>query len=306
MPTAAKAETKPLVVAPTTLAGKLLDAVREVDHVDKDGFNKFHGYHYTSAEAVYRALREPLLSRGLLLLPSAVELTQNTERVVDGKTGEVSDGSTSSLVELVITIKDVASGEAVEFRWFGEGRDNGDKGPYKAFTGGLKTFLRHLFMLPADDDPEADEATDKRGAKKGGSAKAGGGKASEKQVKFVETLVKKLGIGPSSAPPLSQVMGWAATLSKAQAGKALDYLNDDDRDKAAKLKWLASKVAEFASKADALPGADSFEGPELDAAGFTDADPGKPDDQPTLLDEDGAAEAEGTALAGGPYDPELS
>jgi hypothetical protein len=51
---------------------------------------------------------------------------------------------------------DTETGESIEAYWMGEGQDKGDKGPYKAATGGMKTWLKHLFLLPADDDPEAE------------------------------------------------------------------------------------------------------------------------------------------------------
>jgi hypothetical protein len=38
--------------------------------------------------------------------------------------------------------------------WRGSGQDEGEKGLYQAYTGGLKYFLLDLFLLPTFDDPE--------------------------------------------------------------------------------------------------------------------------------------------------------
>lgn len=130
---------------------KLAEAIAEVDRVSKDGTNAHFNYKFTSAEEIYRVIRGPLLSRGLVLLPS-----------VTGST--VSNGTT--FLNLKFTLIDSETGETVDREWVGEGQDKGDKGPYKAMTGGAKTFLRHLFMLPADDDPEADPSTDRPPAAK--------------------------------------------------------------------------------------------------------------------------------------------
>lgn len=141
---------------PKGLYAKLAEAIAEVEHVAKDGTNEFHKYRYTSAEEVYRELRDPLLKRGLVFVPSVIE-SQN--------------GGDSILARYRMRIIDAESGEALEAEWLGEGQDKGDKAPYKAATGACKTFLRHLFMLPADDDPEADASTDRKPAPKASARK---------------------------------------------------------------------------------------------------------------------------------------
>lgn len=131
---------------PSGLYAKLAEAIAEVEHVAKDGTNDHFKYAYTSAEEIYRQLRTPLLKRGLVFVPSVIS--------------EEGDGN-GILVRYRMRIIDGESGEVLEADWLGEGQDRGDKAPLKAATGACKTFLRHLFMLPADDDPEADATTDK-------------------------------------------------------------------------------------------------------------------------------------------------
>ena len=62
-------------------------------------------------------------------------------------------------IDMTIAIIDVESGEKIEVPWAGQGADKGDKGMYKAFTGGLKYFLMKMFMLPTGDDPEVNNPT---------------------------------------------------------------------------------------------------------------------------------------------------
>ena len=129
---------------------KLAAAVGEVDRIAKDGTNAHFKYKYTSAEEVYRVVRGPLLKHGLVVIPQATGYEQ------DGQLGTV---------RLNLRIVDTETGESIEAQWYGEGQDKGDKAVFKAITGGMKTWLRALFLLPADDDPEADPQTDRKPAK---------------------------------------------------------------------------------------------------------------------------------------------
>lgn len=125
---------------------KLAEAIADVERIHKDGKNDHFKYTYTSAEQVYKVIRKPLLERGLVVIPSVAQSDR------EGK---------STVTRLHLRVVDSETGESLEAFWMGEGQDNGDKGPYKAATGGMKTWLKHLFMLPADDDPEADSSTDR-------------------------------------------------------------------------------------------------------------------------------------------------
>lgn len=128
---------------PKGIAAKLATAIGEVERIGKDGTNAHFKYTYTSAEQVYRVIRGPLLNNGLVVIPSVEEST------TQGQT---------TILKLHLRLIDTETGESIEAYWMGEGQDKGDKGPYKAATGGMKTWLKHLFLLPADDDPEAEVA----------------------------------------------------------------------------------------------------------------------------------------------------
>lgn len=134
---------------------KLAEAIADVERIHKDGKNDFHKYTYTSAEQVYKVIRKPLLERGLIVIPS-VDRSERTQEPVGKGQGH------GTVTLLHMRIIDSESGESLEARWIGEGQDTGDKSPYKAATGGMKTWLKHLFLLPADDDPEGDVSTDQQ------------------------------------------------------------------------------------------------------------------------------------------------
>lgn len=158
---------------------KLAAAISDVDRIGKDGKNQHFKYTYTSAEQVYRVIRGPLLEHGLVVIPEA--------------TGYEANGDLGT-VRLRLRIVDTETGESIECQWYGEGQDKGDKAVYKAVTGGMKTWLKHLFLLPADDDPEADPSTDRAPAKRqvrSGPASGGGDLAPLRALVAKSGLTKK-------------------------------------------------------------------------------------------------------------------
>ena len=157
---------------------KLAAAISEVDRIAKDGTNSHFKYKYTSAEEVYRVVRAPLLKHGLVVIPQATGYEQ------DGQIGTV---------RLNLRIVDTETGESIEAQWYGEGQDKGDKAVFKAITGGMKTWLRALFLLPADDDPEADPQTDRKPAR---------------QPSQMPMLGKLINSSDLTEPQIAQVKAW--------------------------------------------------------------------------------------------------
>ena len=157
---------------------KLAAAISEVDRIAKDGTNSHFKYKYTSAEEVYRVVRAPLLKHGLVVIPQATGYEQ------DGQIGTV---------RLNLRIVDTETGESIEAQWYGEGQDKGDKAVFKAITGGMKTWLRALFLLPADDDPEADPQTDRKPAR---------------QPSQMPRLAKLIEASDLTESQIAQVKGW--------------------------------------------------------------------------------------------------
>ena len=128
---------------------KLHKVMSGLEGISKTGWNAFHKYHYATDADVMHAIREKLIENNLFILPTATDIVIET-----------SGDKFLTNIAMGYTIYDIDSGESIETKWLGQGIDNGDKGLYKAFTGGHKTFLMKTFFLPTDADPEADPTSD--------------------------------------------------------------------------------------------------------------------------------------------------
>jgi len=124
---------------------KLHKVMSEIKAIGKTGRNKFHNYDYATEADVMQAIRDKLIKNKLLIIPEAGECFIHTHG--DTFLTDIAMGH---------TIYDVESGESIKTTWRGQGTDKGDKGLYKAFTGGHKYFLMKTFFLPTDADPEND------------------------------------------------------------------------------------------------------------------------------------------------------
>lgn len=121
-----------------------LAAIRDdVGHVEKDGRNTHFKYDYASETALARAIRPLLAKHGLVILQS---VATHPPPFVDGKNTHVT-------LEFTLAHTD-GSVWPEKIRVFATGADPGDKGAYKANTGGYKYLLNRLFMVDTGDDPE--------------------------------------------------------------------------------------------------------------------------------------------------------
>lgn len=143
---------------PLGLYRKLAEVMAEVENVGKDGRNDFHKYDYATAEAVLRALRKPLMTRNVVVIPSLIGIDEREFTTPKGKP------SVLTTARIKFTFVDGDTGETCVCEWAGAGDDPADKGLYKAYTGAVRTFLRTTFLLPQGEDPEADSDTDRRAA----------------------------------------------------------------------------------------------------------------------------------------------
>lgn len=131
---------------------KISAVMSEVEAVAKDKRNDFHRYRYASEAAVVTAIRAALIKNGLAFYVSTTETPWSRD-----------DGGRTQ-IELRFRIVDTATGRYIESTFIGEGQDSGDKGFYKAYTGAVKFFLLKTFLIPTEDDPEADPNTDRNNA----------------------------------------------------------------------------------------------------------------------------------------------
>ena len=129
----------------TKLLAKLHKVMSGLEGIGKSGRNQFHKYDYATEADVMHAIRDKLIENNLLIIPKAGECF-------------IHQSGDTFLTDIAMgyTIYDVETGESIETTWRGQGTDKGDKGLYKAFTGGHKYFLMKTFFLPTDADPEND------------------------------------------------------------------------------------------------------------------------------------------------------
>lgn len=129
---------------------KLAAVMAEVGRVPKSGRNQFHKYDYVTEADLVDAVRDKLASRNVAMIPSVVDVGERTITTDRGKE------STVTTVRMAFTFCDGDTGETFRAEWAGSGDDAGDKGIYKAYTGGLKYFLMKTFLIATGDDPEND------------------------------------------------------------------------------------------------------------------------------------------------------
>jgi len=127
------------------LATKLSEIYDEVRAVEKTGENDYHGYTYVEEAQIVAKIRKALAERDIMLTSSTVDMKKS------GK-----DGSLTT-VEMQYTFIDGETGAKITKHWYGEGKDDQDKGAYKAYTGATKYFLLKTFLVPTGDDPESFE-----------------------------------------------------------------------------------------------------------------------------------------------------
>ena len=141
-------------VAPIPALLRKLKAVYDaVQFVEKRGRNTHHNYSYAQALDVVRDVRKALLDQGVIVIPGTVPGSVQHHTETGGK-------SFVTTVDLIYRFTDIETGATIDVPWTGAGADTGgDKGIYKAYTGGLKYALLSLFMLPMTDDPEHDALT---------------------------------------------------------------------------------------------------------------------------------------------------
>lgn len=132
---------------PKLLAAKLAEVMLEVDGVAKTGYNSFHKYKFVEESAVSDAIRGALAKRNVCVIPTIKDWK---------KEGDM------AIVFMEFTIRDGDTGDFIVSSMIGEGVDKGDKAFPKAVTMATKYWLLKTFLMPTNNDAEADTETDKR------------------------------------------------------------------------------------------------------------------------------------------------
>jgi hypothetical protein len=138
-----------------SLLSKLHQVAEAISFVEKRGKNQHQNYNYVQAVDVVSQVRAELLKRKIMVVSRVRDVSHLEYKASRGGTAWL------TTVFTVHRFTDVETDESIEVPWAGVGADTGgDKGIYKAFTGGLKYALLSLFLLPTTDDPERDRLTE--------------------------------------------------------------------------------------------------------------------------------------------------
>ena len=135
----------------SALAAKILAISAAVGGIPKTGFNEAHNYAFHRDADITEGLRPLLVEHGLAIIPAAGPAT--VLATIPTRSGDIPLIG----VPLQFTLIDLATQATLVQTWYGTGLDHGDKGLYKAYTGGVKSFLMKLFKITEHNDPEASD-----------------------------------------------------------------------------------------------------------------------------------------------------
>lgn len=145
-----------------TLVEKLYNIMSDLDYIQKDKRNSFHGYTYASEAAIKNAVHGALAKYRVMFFPTGSEIL-SIEKGFGAKQDE--NLTTVRLSYEFINVDNPSEKLAGAFQ--GTGSDKGDKGAYKAITGALKYALTSTFLIETGDDPEKDEKPEPEQMNKG-------------------------------------------------------------------------------------------------------------------------------------------
>lgn len=131
----------PVPPRPSGVATKLANVMRAVGAIEKDGEHGHHHYLFTSADAVFDAVRGLLGEQCVAILPIMGNIDQ-----------QVVDKQLRTRIWFNFQFIDGESGEILSVPWCSEADDTGDKGISKTATYALKSLLRTMFLLSFDDN----------------------------------------------------------------------------------------------------------------------------------------------------------
>lgn len=135
-----------------SLHAKIAAVMAEADRIPKNGTApaQMGGYKFVQVGDAADAIRTALGSRGVSMLPTAVEIVAEAEH-------ETSKGGTMTTltVRTTWTLTDSETNESAVIQSLGTGADTGDKASPKAQTNAMKYALLMGFLLSTGDDPEA-------------------------------------------------------------------------------------------------------------------------------------------------------
>jgi hypothetical protein len=132
-----------------SLHRKLAEVMAEADRIPKNGTYSGQGtFKFVQVGDAADVIRKALGSRGVSMLPSAVEVVNESEHATR------SGGTMTTItVRTTWTLVDGDTGETATIQSLGTGADAGDKYSPKAQTNAMKYALLMGFLLSTGDDP---------------------------------------------------------------------------------------------------------------------------------------------------------
>jgi hypothetical protein len=138
------------------VASAIHAVMQDVGYVQKTGKNEQQNYTYADEASVIQAVRDSMLTHGLIMVPRVETFERETFDRGSGKPPAL-----VSHVTIRYAIIHTESGESIEVVAAGSGIDyGGDKAVYKAITGAQKYALSKTFILATGDDAERDSMTE--------------------------------------------------------------------------------------------------------------------------------------------------
>jgi len=135
------------------VCGLIQQAMNEIGAIGKDSaatnYNGKMMYKFRGIDAVYNALNPVMAKLGLFIIPE----------VLDQKREERQSTNGSTLIYSILTVKYTMyapDGSSVSGIVIGEGMDSGDKASNKAMSAAMKYFCFQTFMIPTEDQIDAD------------------------------------------------------------------------------------------------------------------------------------------------------
>lgn len=144
-----------------TLINKLIEVSKAIGYLQKDKKNKMQGYNYLSEAKIKETIKKHFEEQGIVFNYSTVEVREYEISPTHKGTKQF-----VTIAEGTYQFIDSESDVAMNGTWFGSGSDTGDKGLYKAITGGIKYVLNTNFLIPTGDDPEKDNENGNNGNSK--------------------------------------------------------------------------------------------------------------------------------------------
>jgi len=137
----------------TLIDNKILAIIEEIEPVAKLGENAAQKYSYRRYEDVLEAVR------GLLIKHKVIDQIMHEVQSIEAKKSpDGSVGSFLTTLDSVFTLIAVEDGSEREYRFVGQGWDQGDKGANKAMTAAMKYFYGQAFKIRfVGEDSEQDE-----------------------------------------------------------------------------------------------------------------------------------------------------